>query len=448
MEFGAGGERNAEERKKLKRKRSGRKGSEKKQSGKKRKGRKRKRKKEKKARRKHGQKEKNEEIGGKTMETAMERDIKNYIEENREQMFQILKELCLIPAPSHHEEKRAEYCKKWLEKAGAEGVYIDEALNVVFPLNCENSDQITVFEAHTDTVFPDTEPMPYVDDGERVHCPGASDDTSNVVVLLLMAKYFIEKGIVPDGGILFVCDSCEEGLGNLKGTRQIFKDYAGRIRQFVAFESGLDSVRDCCVGSHRYEVEVRTEGGHSYGKFGNHNAIAELAKIVSEIYRIEVPKMEGTKTTYNVGTISGGTSVNTIAQNAKMLCEYRSDSYECLAIMQEKFEQIFAAAGTDKVQVSVKKVGDRPCGNVEISKVEAMKEKAVPVIEAVVGKKVRFASSSTDCNIPLSLGIPALCVGVSTGAGAHTREEWVEKESLIPGVEIAIRLGWELPKVQ
>lgn len=371
----------------------------------------------------------------------MENGLKKYIAENEELMFETLKELCGIPAPSHFEQKRAEYCKEWLERNGAEGVYIDEALNAVFPLNCEGSNEITVFEAHTDTVFPDMEPMPYVDDGEKVHCPGVGDDTASVVVLLLMAKYFVEKKLVPKEGILFVCNSCEEGLGNLKGTRQIFKDYEGRVKQFVTFESGLNVVRNQCVGSHRYEVEVLTEGGHSFSKFGNENAIAALSKMVAEIYQIEVPKKEGTKTTYNVGTISGGTSVNTIAQNAKMLCEYRSDDRECLAVMQEKFEAIFAAANTEKVRVNVNKVGDRPCSNIDSSKIEAMISLVAPMIEEVSGQKIKLCSSSTDCNIPLSLGIAAICVGVNNLSGAHTREEWVEKASLIPGLEIALRMG-------
>ncbi|MBQ8814897.1 MAG: M20/M25/M40 family metallo-hydrolase [Lachnospiraceae bacterium] len=371
----------------------------------------------------------------------MENELRSYIEANREEMYGLLKDLCLIPAPSHLEHKRAEYCKNWLEKAGAEGVYIDEALNVIFPINCENSDKLTVFVAHTDTVFPDTEPMPYLDDGERIHCPGVGDDTASLTVMMLTAKYFVEKKIVPADGLMFVCNSCEEGLGNLKGTRQLFKDFEGRIARFISLDSSLNAVADNCAGSHRYEVEVLTEGGHSYGKFGNANAIAELSKMVAAIYAIEVPKKEGCRTTYNVGTISGGTSVNTIAQNAKMLCEYRSSDRECLAIMQEKFEAIFEQAKSEKVQVKIDKVGDRPCSNIDDAKIDELRKIVRPIIEEVTGAPVTFKSSSTDCNIPLSLGIPALCVGVYRGNGAHTRQEWVEKASLIPGLEIAIRLA-------
>lgn len=364
--------------------------------------------------------------------------IKEYILKNSELMYKTLKELCLIPAPSHFEHERAEYCKQWLERYGAQGVYIDEALNVIFPINCDGSNKITVFAAHTDTVFPDREPMPYFDDGEKVFCPAVSDDTASVVVLLLTAKFYIENGIVAKNGIMFVCNSCEEGLGNLKGTRQLFKDYDGRIENFITLDSLLDAVADRSVGSHRYEVEVFTEGGHSYSKFGNCNAIAEISNIITEIYKIKVPEKKGSKTTYNVGIIEGGTSVNTIAQSAKMLCEYRSDNKECLEYMKKEFERIFDQA-SKRTELKIKLLGDRPCSNIDVDKVERLKAKVVPVIEDTIGKKVLFRSSSTDCNIPLSLGVAALCIGANMHANIHTREEWVDKESMKTGLIITIK---------
>ncbi len=374
------------------------------------------------------------------------KNIEQFVVDNKQNLYHTIQKLCSIPAPSHLEEKRAEYCKKWLEHIGAKGVYIDEALNVVFPLNCENSNQITVFVAHTDTVFPDTEPMPYFDDGEKIHSPGVADNTASVAVLLLMAKYYVENDIMPPKGILFVCNSCEEGLGNLKGVRQIVTDFEHRIKQFVSFDSNLDVVNDVCVGSQRYQVEIFTEGGHSYGDFGKKNAIHVASKMVNEIYKINIPQKKGTKTTYNVGTFSGGTSVNTIAQNVKFLCEYRSDDVECLSYMQKQFEEIFEQAKEDGVRIEVANVGDRPCANIDAGKIEELKNLIVPEIERIIDKKVSFKSSSTDCNIPLSKGIPSVCVGVSTYQGMHTREEWVNKASIATGLNVAIHLGEKLTK--
>ncbi len=373
----------------------------------------------------------------------MDIKIKDYIAKNSELMYKTLEKLCLIPAPSHFEHKRAEYCKAWLEEQGAEGVYIDEALNVIFPINCSQSNEITVFAAHTDTVFPDRDPLPYYDDGKRIYCPGVADDTASVVILLLTAKYFIENKILPENGVMFVLNSCEEGLGNLKGTRKLFESFEDRIKAFITLDSVLDVVIDRAVGSHRYEVNVTTEGGHSFNKFGNRNAIAVLSYIVNEIYKIQVPEKEGTKTTYNVGVIEGGTSVNTIAQSAKMLCEYRSDDKESLEFMKRKFEEIFAEAG-NMARLTINSVGNRPCGDTDPSKIENLKKITVPIIEEAIGKKVAFTSGSTDCNIPLSLGVPSLCIGTDIHEKTHTREEWLDKESVKTGLFIAIKTGLAL----
>lgn len=367
--------------------------------------------------------------------------IKSYIQKNQALMFKTLQELCAIPAPSHYEHQRADYCKRWLENAGAEGVYIDSARNVIFPLNCENSNEITVFVAHTDTVFPDTESMPYTDDGDKIYCPGVGDDTASLAVLLMLAKYYVEMQLMPAKGILFVCNSCEEGLGDLKGTRQLFRDYEGRISRFISFDSNLNIINDRCAGSHRYEVEVLTEGGHSFQKFGTPNAIHELSKIVNRIYNITVPEKEGCRTTYNVGSVTGGTSVNTIAQSAKMLCEYRSEDKNCLAYMEKQFLKIFQEAQTEAVRVHFTKIGDRPCGDIDDTKIEGLRKLLGPIIEDVIKMPVCFRSASTDCNIPLSRGIPAICIGVYYGGGSHTRQEWVEKASLVPGLEVAIRVA-------
>ena len=371
--------------------------------------------------------------------------IQDFIRQNEQEMYSLLKDLCLIPAPSGKEDARAAFCKEWFEKIGATGVYIDDAKNVVFPLNCEGSNAMTVYVAHTDTVFPDEEPMPYSDDGEFVRCPGVGDDTASLVVMMYLAKYYVENKILPKNGILFVANSCEEGLGNLKGVRKIFADYQGRVKQFVSYDSGIHTINDRCVGSHRYEVEVTTEGGHSYLAFGKKSAIDVLAELIRAIYAIEPPVREGCRVTYNVGTIEGGTSVNTIAQSAKMLCEYRSDSAECIDIMQEKFQKIFRDANTDEATVKVTMVGDRPCARgVNEQDLKNLIDTCAAVVEEVDGQAPRFASSSTDCNIPLSLGIPSVCIGVYKGGGMHTREEWIEKKSILPGLEIAIKVAAKL----
>lgn len=373
----------------------------------------------------------------------MNKIFAEYIAKNKELMYQTLKELSLIPAPSNFEHDRAQYCKAWLEKYGAENVYIDEVQNVIFPINCDDSKRLTVFAAHTDTVFPDREPMPYFDDGKKIFCPGVADDTASVVVILLCAKFFIENNIRPKNGVLFVLNSCEEGLGNLKGTRQLFVDFCGRIETYVTLDSNLGVLVNSCVGSHRYEVTVATPGGHSFHAFGNANAIVEMSKIIANIYKIKVPQKEGTKTTYNVGIVEGGTSVNSIAQSAKMLCEYRSNDGECLAFMRQEFEKIFAEAA-ESAEVKVTLVGDRPCGNIAPEKIVTLEEKIVPIVEEAIGKEAKLISGSTDSNIPLSMGVAAICIGANTHGNIHTREEWVDKDSIQTGLYITLRASIKL----
>lgn len=368
--------------------------------------------------------------------------IREYVEKNRENALETLRELCHIPAPSFGERRRAEYCKAWLESIGAKGVYIDSVNNCIFPMNCDGSNELTVIAAHIDTVFPDTESYPeFHEDDEKIYCPGVGDDTASVAVMLYGIKYMLENGIVPPKGFLFVCNACEEGLGNLVGTRQFMKDFEGRIKQFVTLDEDIGYCVNAAVGSHRYKVEALTEGGHSFSAFGKKNAIAALSEIVTEIYKLEVPKKEGTTTTYNVGVISGGTSVNTIAQSAEMLCEYRSDDRECLAVMQSAFENIFAKASSDEVRLNVTLVGDRPCkGDVDTETEERLIEIYRRAVAEVTGQEVSLVCASTDANVPMSLGIAAVDMGVFRNNGSHTREEWLDKSSVPDGLNIFIRV--------
>lgn len=354
--------------------------------------------------------------------------------------MQLLLTLAQIPAPSGSEEKRAEFVKSWLDSCGAEGVYTDEALNVIYPLNVTEENPLLVFAAHSDVVFPDTAPLPLrIEDG-KIFCPGAGDDTASVAALLMTAKYIAEKQLMPrNSGVLIVIDSGEEGLGNLKGIRHLFDTYGSRIREFISFDGGECRCVNRAVGSKRYRIAIDTEGGHSYGAFGNRNAIAYLASLIDTLYTIKVPSLG--KTTYNVGTISGGTSVNTIAQHAEMLYEFRSDEAEALAIMERHLNAALEFYRIKGVTVTAQLVGDRPCsGIVDEAAMSAMISRAREATARHYDRELSFDSGSTDCNIPLSRGVAALCLGVYRGSDAHTREEYVEIDSLIPGMKFAFEM--------
>ncbi len=364
-------------------------------------------------------------------------DVLQYIKDHEQEALELLMELAVIPAPSHHEERRAAFCKQWLERHGAEGVYIDDDLNVVWPIGVTEENPVAVFMAHSDVVFPDTEALPlWVEDG-IIHCPGICDDTSNVVAMLMAAKYIAEHRLAPKSmGVLIVVNSGEEGLGNLKGCRHIMNEYGHRIQEFVTFDDKNGQGVDRAVGSVRYRVSVETDGGHSFSDFGGDNAIAQLSALIAELYAVEVPDYG--KTTYNVGTIEGGTSVNTIAQNAEMLYEFRSDDQRGLAYMQQKFEDIVAAHREQGARISVIEVGNRPCGGeIDLAAQEAMKQRANLIALETLGRPMHFKTGSTDCNIPLSMGIPSICVGCCDGDGCHTREEYLDVKGIYAGLCMA-----------
>ena len=367
-------------------------------------------------------------------------EILQYIDSHSDEAYQLLLELAQIPAPSNREELRAEFCCRWLWEQGAKDVYIDDALNVICPIGCTEENPLMVFMAHSDVVFPDTQPLPLTVADGKIFCPGVGDDTANAVALLMAAKYIIQQDLKPAGcGVLLVVNSGEEGLGNLKGTRRLMEVFGSRVREFVTLDGYASQIVDRAVGSHRYLVEIRTEGGHSYTAFGNRNAIAAMAELIGQLYAVQLPPHG--KTTYNVGTIHGGTSVNTIAQQAEMLYEFRSDCRESLAAMERSFEAVIDGCRGRGYDVSVTLVGERPCsGAVDEAHHQALKDRAAVAVRHHYGFDVRFASGSTDCNIPLSMGIPAVCPGCVVGGGAHTREEYVEIDSLRPGIAVAFEL--------
>ncbi len=371
----------------------------------------------------------------------LEQKALEYIESHEKEYYELLLTLAQIPAPSNHEEKRAEFLKTLLEGWGLQPE-IDKALNVVVPYGVTEDKPLVVFMAHTDVVFPDTETLPLRIDGDKLCCPGIGDDTANVVAMLLALHYMAENGITSERyGYLFVMNAGEEGLGNLKGSKQIVSDYGRRIQAFYSFDGYLGGITDCAVGSKRMKVTVTTEGGHSYAAFGNKNAIQKAACMIQDIYRIQVPT-EG-KTTYNVGTISGGTSVNSIAQKCVFLCEYRSDRLDGMQYMDDQYQEIFSRHRQDGVGIFVETVGNRPCENLSpegLRKREEMLQLSEGIVEQYTGEKPKRGSGSTDCNSALAAGIPAVCFGTVFGNGPHTREEYVLKSSLTMGYKAALEL--------
>ena len=356
-----------------------------------------------------------------------------------EEALDLLRTLGKIPAPTRHEDLRAVFCRDWLLTQGAVDVTIDKAKNVICKIGCEDHEDIVAFAAHTDIVFPDMEDLPMREEDGKLYAPGIGDDTSNLVNLLMGAKYLLKNQVKLKCGVLIVCNACEEGLGNLDGAKELFASYGPRIKAFYSFDGYTPQCCSTAVGSYRYKISCKTVGGHSYINFGEPNAIEILCRLVEELYKIQAPSE--VKTTYNVGHIEGGTTVNSIPQACSMLYEFRSDSREGLSYMERQFDSIIDAKKGQGMDIQVEIVGLRPCeGDVDLGVRERMLRLASDTIQEYTGREPGQCPGSTDCNIPLSLGIPSLCMGTYEGSGAHTREEYVVMDSLMPGYKVGFQM--------
>lgn len=371
----------------------------------------------------------------------IQQEILSYLEAHRDRYLDAIRTLARIPAPSNHEELRAQWCKQHLEELGATGVYIDDALNVIFPYGVEEgANDLCAILGHTDVVFPDTEPLPFHEENGRFYAPGIGDDTTNAVAVMEMAAMAIDLKLKPKTGILFVLNSGEEGLGNLKGTKQLMREATAPVTELTALDAHFPEVVTEAVGSVRYRISVHTQGGHSWKNWGVPNAIERLSRVVCAMY--DLPRPTEARTTCNVGLIEGGTTVNSIASEASCLCEFRSTSESCLQEMDEKLRDLVARADArDDMDVQIAVIGRRPAtGDVNETAERRLTRRCDDAIQAVLGVRAHHVSSSTDANVPLSLGVPAVCVGTITGGLPHTRDEWIRKASLEQGVAVALLL--------
>ncbi|MDO4539139.1 MAG: M20/M25/M40 family metallo-hydrolase [Coriobacteriales bacterium] len=370
---------------------------------------------------------------------------KSYAQDSYQEELALLKALAVIPAPSGKEDRRAAYIRAWLNAVGCISVWTDDAQNVICQLGNPMAACYDVYSAHTDVVFDDPEPLPLVEKDGLLYAPGIGDDTACLVSLLMSAKFLAQHPELlkdRDCGVLVVANSCEEGLGNLRGTRELYREFGRSIHKHVTFDTYLGQMATSAVGSHRWQIACSCEGGHSWRDFGAPNAIVELCKLVGRLSELELPIQA--RTTWNVGTISGGSTINSIAEHAEMLYEYRSTDEACLSAMREAFLGVVGEARRDGVSMSAECVGERPGnGNVNAAAELALETALLDAVRTVTGEEPDCHPSSTDANIPLSMGIPAACVGTVRGGGAHTRGEWIDPTSLVDGLTLtlAIMLG-------
>lgn len=342
--------------------------------------------------------------------------------------------LAQIPAPSGGEGARADFCRRWLIENGIPAE-IDSVGNVIAELGSKDAPTV-LFLAHTDIVFDASAPLVLRREKEKLFCPGIWDDTVHVAFLLLCARHMAGKTL-PDGlRFVFAADTGEEGQGNLRGCRALMERYGSSLREVIAFDSGLQTVDTGAVGSSRYRITAEGKGGHSFRDFGAENAIAVLASLITRLDGQPLP--EQGITTYNFGQIEGGTTVNSIAQRASLLYEYRADRMANLAFMKRNFEQAVSELRSHMDgDLTVEPLGERPCtGEIDETAQEALIRRVGTAFLAAGLPEPARSLASTDCNLPLSMGIPAVCIGLANGGGAHSTEEYLLPDSIPAGIAV------------
>jgi acetylornithine deacetylase/succinyl-diaminopimelate desuccinylase-like protein len=336
---------------------------------------------------------------------------------------------CEIPAPTFKEEKRAEYFKQRFTELGLKNVRIDAIGNVIGERPGTGDGPTLVLAAHLDTVFPEGTDVKVKRNGSILAGPGIGDDCRGLGVILAVARALDEAKIETQGTILFVANVGEEGLGDLRGTRHLFNnELKGKITHFISVDGTGLGVTNAGVGVVRYRVTFRGPGGHSYGAFGLPSPIHALGRAIEKISRFQVPKQP--KTTFNVGKVEGGTSVNSIAHTAWMEMDMRSESVAELAKLEAEFkravqesldEENARGSGPNKLTVEMKIVSQRPAGTTPL---DSPIVKIAMAANAALGAQTSLRAGSTDSNIPISLGVPAITIsGGGEGRGAHSLDE-------------------------
>jgi tripeptide aminopeptidase len=348
------------------------------------------------------------------------------IEHNEPRMLDEQARVCEIPAPPFHEEQRGLEFKKLFQSLNLKDVHIDKAGNVIGTRPGQSAKPNVVLAAHLDTVFPEGTNVKVTREGNIMKGAGIGDDCRGLAVLLGVITALNEANVKTPGTITFVADVGEEGLGDLRGMKELFgESMKGQIDRFISVDGLGMSITNIGVGSYRYKVTFKGPGGHSYGAFGMANPIQAMGRAMAKIDAFEVPTEP--KTTFNVGRVGGGTSVNAIPDEAWMEVDMRSADVKSLDAVNAKFKAALNEAVEEEnkrwnnkgpVSVSAEMVGLRPAGNTPAN--SPIVQTALAVSKAL-GVSGRVGEGSTDSNVPMNLGIPAITIGGGgKGFGAHS----------------------------
>ena len=381
----------------------------------------------------------------------------SFFDSHSEEITEEQVRICAIPAPPFDERIRAGYLRERFSEIGFEDARIDEEGNCLALRRGRSPSPLLVVSAHLDTVFPEGTDVTVRRLGNKLLAPGISDDGCGLVALLAVAQALDAAQIVTEGSILFVGTVGEEGAGNLRGVRYLFgkSEWARRIDAFISFDGGgIDRITNGALGSRRYRVRLRGAGGHSWADFGMSNPIHALGRAISRLASYPAPKRP--RTTFNVGRIEGGSSVNAIPGEAVMEVDLRSASAQELLRLDAFFRHAVREAVDDEnatrrkddlpLELNLQLIGERPSGETRSD---------APIVELAqeatraLGFTPRLDQASTDSNVPISLGLPAITLGAGgTSGSSHTIDEWYDPRDRESGLKRALLVILGLVKVK
>ncbi len=339
-----------------------------------------------------------------------------------------------IPAPTFAEAGRATFVESQMLALGLQDVRQDDLHNVYGRFPGQHRRAPLIITAHLDTVFPLETDLRIRENGRFLSGPGIGDNSTGVAGLLLLAKSLIENQIQLTNDVWVVANVCEEGLGDLRGIRAVVEAF-GQSAKYVIVEGGLfGQISHQAIGVRRFRLEVSGPGGHSWGSFGAASAIHVLGHLISAIDKLPVPASP--RTTYNVGIIEGGTSINTIAQSAALQLDLRSEEPSALQQLVDSVTDIVQQTNRlrrdEGIHVTMTAIGSRPPG--QISRHTALVKTAVDALHYVGSQGITFMMGSTDANVPLSKGYTAVVLGLTESGNAHRLDEFIDPTRLPDGL--------------
>ncbi len=325
--------------------------------------------------------------------------------------------ICEVPAPTGSEQERAEFVASlWRERGYTPET--DTLGNIYIRRGQQEHRPVLMLLAHTDTVFPHSTPISVTRDGDILRGPGIGDNSLSVAAMITALDMLDSLKIETAVDIVAVADVGEEGLGNLCGARAAVERYRENLGAVIVIDGDIGQITHIAVGSKRWRITVRGPGGHSFGDFGTPSAIHGLSRIIAALSEMEVPQEP--KTTFNVGTIEGGTSVNTIAAHATALLDMRSTDISALDQLASQARAIIEERAGLGLQTEIEVLGERPAGSCQ--RTDPLITLAAQTL-SWLDIKSEYSAASTDANIPLSLNIPAVCIGITHVERVHTVEE-------------------------